>query len=76
VTLTPTRRQVLAGVLAVSAAAATRRVSAADAPRSPHPSELTLVELVPLLAARELSARELVEYCLRVTDALEPTLMA
>lgn len=46
----------------------------AGEPRSPYPSELTLVELLPLLQSRRLSATELVTDCLRVTEALEPQL--
>lgn len=71
-----TRRQVLAGTAGAASAFAfggSARAFGADV-RSPHPSELTLVELLPLLASRQLSARELVEDCLRLTDALEPTL--
>ena len=44
--------------------------------RSSSPSELTLVELLPLLQDRSLSATELVQDCLRVTEALEPQLQA
>jgi aspartyl-tRNA(Asn)/glutamyl-tRNA(Gln) amidotransferase subunit A len=40
------------------------------------PAELTLVELLPLLAARELSARELTEACLRRVAAAEPAVRA
>lgn len=70
----PSRRQVLLGAAGAAGAALTG--TAAATPRSPRPSELTLVELLPLLQARSLSATELVQDCLRVTDALEPQLQA
>jgi aspartyl-tRNA(Asn)/glutamyl-tRNA(Gln) amidotransferase subunit A len=71
----PSRRQVLFGAAGAAAAALTG--SPADAaPRSVPPSELTLVELLPLLRSRSLSATELVQDCLRVTEALEPQLQA
>jgi aspartyl-tRNA(Asn)/glutamyl-tRNA(Gln) amidotransferase subunit A len=40
------------------------------------PAELTLVELLPLLGKRELSARELTEACLRRVAAAEPLVRA
>ncbi len=40
------------------------------------PADLTLVELLPLLRARRLSARELLEACLRRVDAHEPAVKA
>lgn len=70
----PSRRQVLLGAAGAAGAALTG--TAAATLRSPRPSELTLVELLPLLQARSLSATELVQDCLRVTDALEPQLQA
>lgn len=71
----PSRRQVLLGAAGAAGAALTGTAAAA-ATRSPRPSELTLVELLPLLQQRRLSAAELVQDCLRVTDALEPQLQA
>jgi aspartyl-tRNA(Asn)/glutamyl-tRNA(Gln) amidotransferase subunit A len=72
--LAPSRRQVLLG--AAGAAAVLTSSPAHAASRSARPSELTLVELLPLLESRSLSATELVQDCLRVTDALEPQLQA
>lgn len=43
---------------------------------SADPAELTLVELLPLLAARALSARELVQACLARVAASEPVVRA
>ena len=43
---------------------------------STDPAELTLVELLPLLARRALSARELVEACLARVAASEPVVRA
>jgi aspartyl-tRNA(Asn)/glutamyl-tRNA(Gln) amidotransferase subunit A len=40
------------------------------------PAELTLVDLLPLLERRELSARELTEACLRRVEAAEPAVRA
>jgi aspartyl-tRNA(Asn)/glutamyl-tRNA(Gln) amidotransferase subunit A len=71
----PSRRQVLVGAAGAAAAALTSSPAHA-ASRGVRPSELTLVELLPLLRSRSLSATELVQDCLRVTDALEPQLQA
>lgn len=68
----PSRRQVLLGT--AGAALTAGSAAAVAAPRSTRPSELTLIELLPLLERRRLSATELVTDCLRVTDALEPQL--
>ena len=40
------------------------------------PADLTLVELLPLLTSRQLSARELVSDCLRRVEAYEPSVRA
>jgi hypothetical protein len=61
---------------AASALALAASPAAAAASRSPHPSELTLVELLPLLRSRALSARELLDDCVRMTDSLEPAIQA
>ena len=71
----PTRRQLLTGA-AAGAVALTASPAAAAVARATQPSELTLVELLPLLQSRALSARELLDDCLRMTDALEPAVRA
>jgi aspartyl-tRNA(Asn)/glutamyl-tRNA(Gln) amidotransferase subunit A len=40
------------------------------------PADLTVLELLPLLASRELSSREVVQACLARIDALEPQVRA
>ena len=40
------------------------------------PADLTLVELLPLLASRQLSARELLQSCLQRVDRYEPAVQA
>lgn len=77
-----TRRQVLtAGVTAplsimlarTTGATAFSTVTAAS---STNPADLSLVELLPLLERRELSARELVDACIARVEVLDPTVKA
>jgi aspartyl-tRNA(Asn)/glutamyl-tRNA(Gln) amidotransferase subunit A len=45
-------------------------------PLPPNPADLTLVELLPLLERRALSARELVDACIDRVERLEPVVKA
>jgi aspartyl-tRNA(Asn)/glutamyl-tRNA(Gln) amidotransferase subunit A len=74
----PTRRQVLAAGAAAQLAAALRTLSPAVAgvASGTNPADLSLVEVVPLLDARQLSARELLEACITRVERLEPTVKA
>ena len=76
------RRQVLAAGAALPVSLALGRAGAAKAAAfrpaatSADPADLTIVELLPLLDRRELSARELVEACIARVERLEPTIKA
>ena len=76
----PTRRQVLAaGAGGSFLAAFTRWATPAGAAADPTPSDpadLTLVEILPALEARRLSARELVDACIARAERHEPTIKA
>jgi len=76
----PTRRQVLAAgaggsFLATFARWAAPAGAAAD-PLATDPADLTLVEILPALEARRLSARELVEACIARAERHEATVKA
>ncbi|HET9773188.1 MAG TPA: amidase [Acidimicrobiia bacterium] len=79
-----TRRQVLAAAaaapvsltLARSARAADAIVPPVIEPSSPNPADLSVIELLPLLEARKLSARELVESCIAQVERFEPEVKA
>jgi len=77
-----TRRQVLAAAAAAPLVAG-RVARAADgfAPRaagasSTNPADLTIVELLPLLEGRHVSARELVEACIARVERFDPEIKA
>jgi hypothetical protein len=74
---TVSRRQVLAAGAALPVSLALGRMGAAKASgASTNPADLSIVELLPLLERRELSARELVEACIARVERLEPTIKA
>jgi aspartyl-tRNA(Asn)/glutamyl-tRNA(Gln) amidotransferase subunit A len=58
------------------AKASTIPVAAPRAATASDPADLTIVELLPLLERRELSARELVEACIARVERMEPTIKA
>ncbi len=75
----PTRRQILAASGASLAATFTRWATPAGAVADPTPSDpadLTLVEILPLLEARRLAARELVDACIARAERHEATIQA
>jgi aspartyl-tRNA(Asn)/glutamyl-tRNA(Gln) amidotransferase subunit A len=74
----PTRRQVLAAGAAAALAAALGRLAPAVAGEASgtNPADLSLVEVLPLLQSRALSARELVDACIGRVERLEPTVKA
>ena len=76
----PTRRQVLAaGAGGSFLATFTRWAAAAGAAADPtptDPADLTLVEILPALEARRLSARELVDACIARAERHEATIKA
>jgi aspartyl-tRNA(Asn)/glutamyl-tRNA(Gln) amidotransferase subunit A len=73
----PSRRQVLAaGAAAPLIAALNRRATAAEAAAPTDPADLTLVEVLPRLERRELSARELIDACIARVERLEPVVKA
>lgn len=76
----PTCRQVLAAGAAGSLLAAVTRWSPAGAapgdPTPTDPADMTLVELLPTLDARRLSARELVDACIARAERHEATIQA
>jgi aspartyl-tRNA(Asn)/glutamyl-tRNA(Gln) amidotransferase subunit A len=79
-----TRRQVLAAgaaaplslVLAKAAGAASAFVPMSVAASSSNPADLSIVELLPLLEGRQLSAQELVEACIARVERLDPEIKA
>jgi len=78
-----TRRQVLAAAAAapfvagpLARAADGRFVSPAAEASSTNPADLTLVELLPLLESRQLSALELVEACIARVERYDPDIKA
>ena len=76
----PTRRQVLAAGAGGSLLAAFTRwdtpAGAAGDPAPSDPADLTLVEILPALEARRLSARELVDACIARAERHEATIKA
>jgi aspartyl-tRNA(Asn)/glutamyl-tRNA(Gln) amidotransferase subunit A len=75
----PTRRQILAAGGASFAASFTRWATPAGAAADPtptDPADLTLVEILPALEARRLSARELVDACIARAERHEATVQA
>jgi aspartyl-tRNA(Asn)/glutamyl-tRNA(Gln) amidotransferase subunit A len=73
-----TRREVLAvGAAAPLIAAFSQwKAAAGAAVTATDPADLTLVELLPLLESRTLSARELVDACIARAERLEPVVKA
>ena len=79
-----TRRQLLAAGAALPVSLAFGRIGVAKGAvggvsptaASTNPADLSIVELLPLLERRELSARELVEACIARVERLEPTIKA
>ena len=80
-----TRRQVLAAAAAtpvslmlnnVARAAGGSVAGLAAEPSGTNPADLTVVELLPLLASRELSAAELVEACIARVERFDPEIKA
>ena len=78
-----TRRQVLAAAAATpltlalaNVARAAGTVGPTTEPSSTDPADLSVVELLPLLAARQLAARELVESCIARVERLDPEIKA
>ena len=79
-----TRRQVLAAgaaaplslALAKVAGAASAFAPVSAAASSSNPADLSIVELLPLLEGRQLSARELVEACITRVERLDPKIKA
>jgi aspartyl-tRNA(Asn)/glutamyl-tRNA(Gln) amidotransferase subunit A len=78
------RRQVLAVgagapltlLLAQASGSGVRAGAPSPGSSSANPADLTIVEILPLLARRELSARELVEACIDRVERLDPRLKA
>ena len=80
-----TRRQVLAAAAAtpvslmlnnVARAAGGSVAGLAAEPSGTNPADLTVVELLPLLASRQLSAAELVEACIARVERFDPEIKA
>jgi aspartyl-tRNA(Asn)/glutamyl-tRNA(Gln) amidotransferase subunit A len=79
-----TRRQVLAAgaaaplslALAKVAGAASAFAPVSAAASSSNPADLSIVELLPLLEGRQLSAQELVEACIARVERLDPQIKA
>src|SRR5688500_11252725 len=80
-----TRRQVLAAAAAtpvslmlnnVARAAGGSVAGLAGEPSGTNPADLTVVELLPLLASRKLSAAELVEACIARVERFDPEIKA
>ena len=78
-----TRRQVLAAAAAapfvagqVARAADGRFAPPAAEASSTNPADLTIVELLPLLEARQLSSQELVEACIARIERYDPEIKA
>lgn len=77
------RRRVLSAAAAAPVSLALEKVSWAQesepraaAPSSTNPADLSIVELLPLLRKRALSARELVEACIARVETLDPEIKA
>jgi len=78
-----TRRQVLAAAAAAPlvmsraarASGTTVRPYTAE-PSATNPADLNIVELLPLLESRQLSARELVEACIARVERFDPEIKA
>ena len=79
-----TRRQVLAAGAAMPLSLALAKVAGATSAFAPvsaaasssNPADLSIVELLPLLERRQLSARELVEACIARVERLDPEIKA
>jgi aspartyl-tRNA(Asn)/glutamyl-tRNA(Gln) amidotransferase subunit A len=79
-----TRRQVLAAgaaaplslAMAKAAGAASAFAPVSAAASSSNPADLSIVELLPLLEGRQLSAQELVEACIARVERLDPEIKA
>ena len=77
-----TRRQILAAAAAAplvvgkAARAASGLAPLAAEPGSTNPADLTIVELLPLLESRRLSARELVEACIAGVERFDAEIKA
>ena len=79
-----TRRQVLAAGAAAPLSLAMAKVAGATSAFAPvsaaasssNPADLSIVELLPLLEGRQLSAQELVEACITRVERLDPEIKA
>jgi amidase len=72
----PSRRSVIAAVGAAAAATALGPAEAGAAPDHPESAYRTAGELVPALAARQVSSRELVDSAIARIEAIDPNINA